>query len=127
MQGACESPAACLIALLAPNLTQCLVLCWLTCIVATRGVQPQPPCRHPPLHDISIDEDDTEVDFHEHDWRFVSEPTPELPGQSFFHGTNRAKMRKNTVVLPQVHSHTTLSYIWENRMVYRKSRYSCDQ
>ncbi|KDR18944.1 hypothetical protein L798_07346 [Zootermopsis nevadensis] len=46
---------------------------------ATRGVQPQPPCRHPPLHDISIDEDDTEVDFHEHDWRFVSEPTPELP------------------------------------------------
>ncbi|KAJ9581302.1 hypothetical protein L9F63_023517 [Diploptera punctata] len=65
-----------LLALLGPNLTQRLVLCWLACIVA---IQPQVPRRPPPLHDISIDEDETEVDFREHDWRFIPEPTPELP------------------------------------------------
>jgi hypothetical protein len=65
------------------------MLCWLACIVAAR-VEPQPPYCHPPLHNISIDEDDTEVDYREHDWRFIPEPTPELPGQSFLHGSNDA-------------------------------------
>ncbi|PSN31094.1 hypothetical protein C0J52_24759 [Blattella germanica] len=69
---------SCLFALLAPNLTQRSMLCWLACIVAIR---PQPPRRPPPLHDISVDEDDTEVDFREHDWRFIPEPTPELPAE----------------------------------------------
>lgn len=71
---------SCLLALLAPNLTQRLMFCWLTCIVAIRGVQSQPPCHHPPLHDISVEEDDTEVDYREHDWRFIPDPTPELSG-----------------------------------------------
>jgi hypothetical protein len=91
---------SCLLALLPTYLTQCLIFFWLTCIVSTHGVQPQPPCHRPQLHNISVDKDNMEVDYYEHDWHLVPELTCELSGQSVLCGTN-GNMH---VVVYEVHS-----------------------
>jgi hypothetical protein len=52
------------------------------------------------VHNISVDEDNTEVDYHEHDWNFVPELTPELSGQSILCDTNG----NMNVVVHEVHS-----------------------
>jgi len=48
-----------------------MTFCWLPCIVSTYGVQPQPPCHHPPLYNISVEEYDRDVDYQEHYWDFI--------------------------------------------------------
>jgi hypothetical protein len=73
---------------------------WLPCIVSTYGVQPHPPCHHPPLHNISVEEYNREVDYQEHDWHFAPALTFELCGQTVLCGTNG----EMNVILYQVHS-----------------------
>jgi len=88
-----------------------MTFCWLPCFVSTYGVQPQPPCHHLPLKNISVEEYKREVDYQEHDWHFVPALTLELSGQAVLCDTNGDM----NVILYQVRSKVIQR---ENMMVY---------